>query len=135
MEHIKRFKTKCGAEWFERRGELIDGTVEMVMDNMEANDDSNFFLPDNSSNVCFILGQMVILLRREEGVGYYVAVFDCAQTSNSTARVQFFTQPNSNTKVQHHLKWKASTIISEIETFDDFPLIPIDVKELIIAKI
>jgi hypothetical protein len=131
IEHIK---TKCGEEWFERRGELIDGTVEMVMDSIEANDDSTFFLPDKSANVCFILGQMVILLRREEGVGYYVAVFDCAQTSNSTVRVQFFTQPHSNTKVQHHLTLHASTIISEIETFDDFPLIPIDVKELLIAK-
>jgi hypothetical protein len=127
MEHIK---TKCDAEWFERRGEVMDGTVEIVMDNMEANDDSTFILPDINANVCFILGQMVILLRREEGVGYYAAVLDCAQSSKTTATVRFFTQPNRNTMVQHLLTLNASTIISEIETFDDFPLIPIDIKEV-----
>jgi hypothetical protein len=106
------------------------GRVEMVIDNMEANDDSTFILPDINANICFILGQMVILLRREEGVGYYAAIFDCAQSSKTTATVRFFTQPNGNTMVQHLLILTASTNISEIETFDDFPFIPADVKEV-----
>jgi hypothetical protein len=57
MEHIK---TKCGTEWFERRGEEMNGTVEMVMGNMESDNDWTFVLPDTTANVSFILGPIVI---------------------------------------------------------------------------
>jgi len=126
-EHIKT--GCCDTEWLEINDDRTDGTSTMVVNNLLFSDNISVTLPETIGNVFIISGHLVLMLKWDDDVGYYVTLVDCEQDGN-TIDIHFKQTPNSNTSIKSSILLTAANTLSEIELFDMLSIIPRDIKEI-----
>jgi hypothetical protein len=124
MEHIR---TECDTEWLENDGNATSGNASLVIHQVGTGNHSLIKLPDTKGNVTFISSKMVLMLKWEDDVGYYLALIDCEQNS-SKMDVHFTLKPNPHSII--HSKCH----LQEINSFENYAHLPLDVDEVILRN-
>jgi hypothetical protein len=126
IEHIK---TECDTEWLEKDNETTAGSALMVTHQFHSANRFAIKLPDTKANVSIISQQMVLMMKWDDNVGYYVSLIDSAQ-NHSRMEIYYTLKPNSHCITYSRVSMLGANTIAEVESLDKLAHLPLDVQEI-----